>query len=87
MWERRHMRERDAFVEDVPRFAVFERDDFICKICGYPIDMTLAAPHRKSASIDHVVPLARGGKHEMSNVQAAHFGCNARKGARVQVVA
>jgi 5-methylcytosine-specific restriction endonuclease McrA len=36
-----------------------------------------------SPTIDHILPLARGGTHEPSNVQAAHFGCNAAKGARV----
>lgn len=77
------MRERDAFVEEVPRFAVFERDDFTCHICRLPIDMSIPAPDPLSPSIDHVIPLARGGKHELANVAAAHFGCNARKGDRI----
>jgi 5-methylcytosine-specific restriction endonuclease McrA len=30
-------------------------------------------------SIDHVVPLSRGGTHELSNVQLAHYRCNLEK--------
>jgi 5-methylcytosine-specific restriction endonuclease McrA len=35
--------------------------------------------HSMSASIDHIVPLSAGGLHCRSNVQLAHFGCNAKK--------
>ena len=61
---------------------IYERDNWICGICGEEIDRN--APHRSylSASIDHVVPLARGGTHTPANVQAAHFGCNSKKGTR-----
>lgn len=40
-----------------------------------------------SASVDHIVPLARGGKHEQSNLQWTHLVENQIKGtktARVQ---
>jgi 5-methylcytosine-specific restriction endonuclease McrA len=33
--------------------------------------------------VDHVIPLARGGRHEESNVQLAHPKCNRRKGAKL----
>lgn len=82
-WDRRRAREKDAFVEDVPRFAVFARDDFICQLCGDPLDMDAIFPASLSPSLDHIVPLALGGLHQTSNAQAAHLGCNARKGARL----
>lgn len=34
-------------------------------------------------SVDHIVPLAKGGLHSWDNVQLAHFKCNTLKGARV----
>jgi 5-methylcytosine-specific restriction endonuclease McrA len=34
-------------------------------------------------SIDHIVPIARGGEHEWDNVQPAHLGCNIQKNDRV----
>lgn len=32
-----------------------------------------------SASIDHVVPMARGGPHLYTNVQCSHWVCNVLK--------
>jgi len=34
-------------------------------------------------SIDHIKPISKGGLHEWSNVQLAHFACNSKKGNRV----
>lgn len=39
-------------------------------------------PESLSASLDHRVPLAKGGKHSMANCQLAHLDCNVLKGAR-----
>lgn len=75
-------RKRGAFVEDVDSLAVFERDKWTCGICGERIPKSAKWPDAKSASVDHVVPLNRGGKHEMKNVQAAHLGCNSAKSDR-----
>lgn len=33
-------------------------------------------------SIDHITPLALGGKNDRSNIQIAHRGCNSSKGAK-----
>jgi 5-methylcytosine-specific restriction endonuclease McrA len=50
-----------------------------CGICGQPIFKRFKHPHSFSASIDHKVPLARGGTNALSNLQLAHLGCNTRK--------
>jgi 5-methylcytosine-specific restriction endonuclease McrA len=55
---------------------VFERDGWICGLCGEAIDPELKFPHPMSASVDHIIPLARGGPHTMLNVQAAHLRGN-----------
>lgn len=44
--------------------------------------MRLPYQHRRSATIDHVVPLTEGGDDTCANVQLAHRGCNARKSNR-----
>lgn len=62
---------------------IFERDGWTCKLCGEPIDRTIKAPKSAAPSIDHIVPISRGGKHTRRNVQAAHLGCNARKHTRL----
>jgi 5-methylcytosine-specific restriction endonuclease McrA len=73
---RREARRRKAFVADVRPLEIFERDGWVCGICG-----DIVTP--KDASIDHVIPFARGGTHEPANVQTAHHLCNSRKGARL----
>lgn len=50
-----------------------------CGICGEPIFKRFKHPHSFSASIDHKVPIARGGTNALSNLQLAHLGCNSRK--------
>lgn len=80
---RRRARLLSAFVEDVNIDVLWERDGGVCGICGALVDRDLAWPGRMVATIDHVVPLARGGEHSYANAQLAHMGCNARKGDRL----
>jgi hypothetical protein len=68
--------------EIISREAVFERDHWICGLCGLGIDSQLSWPDPWSATLDHIVPLTRGGAHRLSNVQAAHARCNISKGNR-----
>lgn len=72
----RNARQRAVFVEHVDRGQVFVRDGGICGICGTPVE-------RSVATIDHVIPMSKGGKHEYANVQIAHRRCNERKGAKL----
>lgn len=65
--------------EPIKSQLVFERDNWVCGICGQPIDRNTKAPHPLSPSVDHVIALALGGSHTYDNVQAAHFECNWRK--------
>lgn len=61
---------------------VFDRDGWVCQICGKKVNRRLKYPHPKSPSLDHIIPLSRGGTHTTDNVQLAHFGCNAHKSDR-----
>ncbi|HDT7977546.1 MULTISPECIES: HNH endonuclease [Enterococcus] len=38
----------------------------------------------KYPSVEHVIPLSKGGKHEWDNVKLAHRGCNIKKSNKVQ---
>jgi 5-methylcytosine-specific restriction endonuclease McrA len=60
---------------------IFKRDNWTCGICNEPIDKTLKWPDLGSVSIDHIIPLSKGGNHTKVNTQAAHLGCNIRKGS------
>jgi len=70
---------RAAFVKKVDREKVFKSDGYKCHICGRRTDPALKFPHPRSPTIDHLIPLARGGKHEPENCRTACFQCNSRK--------
>jgi 5-methylcytosine-specific restriction endonuclease McrA len=44
--------------------------------------MALVVPDLGAPTIDHIVPMAKGGDDTKINVQLAHFSCNSRKGHR-----
>jgi hypothetical protein len=54
------------------RFCVLERDQFRCVYCGATADDAKLA-------VDHVIPVARGGSDDMSNLVTACFDCNIGK--------
>ena len=60
---------------------IIERDGTNCAACGEPVDLDLAYPHRMSKSVDHTVPLSRGGIHALENTRLMHLTCNLSKGA------
>jgi 5-methylcytosine-specific restriction endonuclease McrA len=63
---------------------IFERDHWRCGVCREPVDQALKWPDPRSASLDHVRPLAADGRHIRANVQLAHLVCNMRKNAKVE---
>ena len=52
----------------------------VCGICGQPVDMSLKWPDPMSKTIDHIIPVAKGGHPSaIENLQLAHFKCNRLK--------
>lgn len=52
----------------------------VCGICGHEVDFSLKFPHPLSPTIDHIIPVAKGGHpSDISNLQLAHFWCNRQK--------
>lgn len=90
MRELRQERIAAGKVEDVELEALIERDGGICHLCG-----TKVAPRKKFRrgekrgdmstypTVDHIIPLSRGGHHTWENVKLAHLSCNSRKGGRL----
>lgn len=62
---------------------IFERDDFTCWLCGGKALPGVPKNHPQRATLEHVVPLSRGGAHTRANVRCAHLLCNLRKGGKV----
>lgn len=51
-----------------------------CHLCQKEIDVRLRYPHPGSYTVDHVVPVNRGGALlDAANLRPAHLGCNAAK--------
>mgnify|MGYP000054459347 CR=1 FL=1 len=67
--------------DDITLAVLGERDGWICSICHKKV-VVRSGRTRKSASIDHVIPLCEGGTHTWPNVALAHKGCNSAKGRR-----
>lgn len=65
--------------EHFASFEVFSRDKWTCGICGDPVDRRLVYPDPACVSLDHIVPLSKGGGHLRSNAQCAHWICNVQK--------
>lgn len=58
------------------RYQVLERDKSTCQKCGNK------APECRIA-VDHIIPVAKGGKTVFSNLQVLCWTCNIGKGVRV----
>ena len=72
--------------------AVFEKNkkkiimsQDICGICGQPVDKSLKWPHPYSATVDHIIPINKGGHpSDIANLQLAHNRCNRLKSDNLQ---
>lgn len=56
----------------------------ICGICGKPVDKTLKFPDPMSPTIDHIIPVDKGGDpSNIGNLQLAHMYCNRQKSDKI----
>lgn len=84
--KRRH-KIADARVDsDITIQKLFRRDQGICYLCGELCDWNdkevrenVIVCGNQYPSIDHVIPLAKGGLHSWNNVRLAHRICNSLK--------
>ncbi|MFJ5231023.1 HNH endonuclease [Kitasatospora sp. NPDC088391] len=53
----------------------------LCWRCSEPIVQALHHNDRMAWTADHIVPLAHGGSHDLSNLLPTHRSCNSRGGA------
>jgi 5-methylcytosine-specific restriction endonuclease McrA len=67
-----------VITEPVPRRAklpfrrVWDRDDWRCVTCGT----------HKNLTVDHIIPVSKGGTDDLDNLQTMCGPCNSRKGNR-----
>lgn len=88
---KRRIKIKNAMVDkDITIERLYERDNGICYLCGCVCDWDDKVTKGETVicgdmypSIDHVVPLSKGGSHSWQNVKLAHRICNTLKGANV----
>lgn len=52
----------------------------VCGICGRPVDFSIRPPEPLSPTIDHIIPISKGGHpSDLANLQLAHRCCNRQK--------
>ena len=55
----------------------------VCGICGRPIDYHKVFPDPWSPTLDHIIPVQKGGDPvALENLQAAHLFCNRAKSTK-----
>ena len=79
----RSARRRGNYVEPVTLQALRKRDGDVCCICNGWIDFALSHPDPASPSLEHIIPLSRGGEHSMTNAGIAHLRCNLLKNQKL----
>ena len=68
---------RMAYLHNRKRIMMSES---VCGICGRPVDMGLKAPDPMSPTVDHIIPINKGGHpSDLNNLQLAHWICNRMK--------
>lgn len=75
-----------AIDRDITIEKLYKKSNGVCALCGGQCDWSDHVINDGTfvvgamyPSIDHVKPISKGGLHEWSNVQLAHFPCNSKK--------
>ncbi len=67
-----YVKRKTRFVAHFSRSNVFKRDDHTCQYCNKVFG-------ERDLTLDHVVPVSRGGKKTWENIVTACKSCNQRK--------
>lgn len=69
-----------VWVESVNPTLVFQRDRWICQLCGCKTFRNQRGScNPRAPELDHIIPLSKGGEHSYLNTQCACRMCNADK--------
>ena len=63
---------RRVYIQPVTKKDIYDRSGGICSICGKPLS-------KNNYTVEHWIPLARGGTNNTDNLRVAHKRCNTCK--------
>ena len=73
--------------KDITLAKLYERDKGICYLCGCECDYSdfeaadsIFKVGKTYPSIEHIIPISKGGTHSWDNIKLAHISCNSKKG-------
>lgn len=74
--------------DKITRKDLYLRDQGICYLCKRMtiLETGLKKRHKRLATIDHIIPVSRGGTHTWGNVRNCCWQCNIRKGNKELIV-
>lgn len=75
---RRFVAQQRRLMTDSLRYDVLQRDGFRCQICG------ATAADGYKLHVDHILPVSKGGKTEMSNLRTLCERCNMGKRDKIE---
>ncbi|WP_158074123.1 HNH endonuclease [Micromonospora sp. CB01531] len=86
-YQRKNLKRRAGGTRIMSIRELAERDRWRCHLCRRRVSRTLRYPHPRSASRDHLIPVADGGTNDPANLALAHWDCNVRRrtGGTVQL--
>lgn len=68
---------------DISVEGIMKRDGTDCYLCGEEVDNEVHYTERTYPTIEHVIPISKGGTHTWGNVKLAHRHCNALKSNKI----
>lgn len=78
--QRRFVAEQRRLMTDSLRYEVLKRDGFRCQICG------ATAADGYKLHIDHIMPVSKGGRTELSNLRVLCERCNMGKRDKIEEI-
>jgi len=76
---RKHIKRTKNGGEQFTLRDVFERDHGRCQLCRRKVTMPTGKWSKRMATLDHIVPVTKGGSHTLVNVQLCCSMCNSEK--------
>lgn len=91
MIRRKQLKKNGKIHWDISIKRLMKRDKGICYLCGencnlnnyITLDNGTIVTGESYPSIEHIIPVSKGGTHTWDNVKVAHRKCNSEKGAKI----